>query len=207
MRFAAGGASISSVTVAAGGSATVQATIAPDPALPEGAIYGGYLLLTPSEGGRTYRVPYAGLKGDYQSRGALSHSFGLPWLTRRFGDRYFNRPNGETYTMQGAPEIPYLLVTLAQQARRLTVTITDADSGDSWHEAERLDYTLRSATDNNEDNIVVAIDGTTHNGRKTYTLPNGRYRATVSVLKALGDAANPAHTETWTSPVFTIARP
>ena len=29
----------------------------------------------------------------------------------------------------------------------------------------------------------------------------------LSVLKALGDAANPAHWETWTSPVITIDRP
>ena len=29
----------------------------------------------------------------------------------------------------------------------------------------------------------------------------------VSVLKALGESSNPAHWETWTSPVITIARP
>jgi hypothetical protein len=29
----------------------------------------------------------------------------------------------------------------------------------------------------------------------------------MSVLKALGDPHNPAHTETWTSPVITIDRP
>jgi hypothetical protein len=29
----------------------------------------------------------------------------------------------------------------------------------------------------------------------------------VSVRKALGDSANPAHVETWQSPVITIARP
>jgi hypothetical protein len=29
----------------------------------------------------------------------------------------------------------------------------------------------------------------------------------VSVLKALGDPDNPAHWETWTSPVITLARP
>jgi hypothetical protein len=31
--------------------------------------------------------------------------------------------------------------------------------------------------------------------------------AKLSVLKALGDANNPAHVETWTSPVITINRP
>ena len=39
------------------------------------------------------------------------------------------------------------------------------------------------------------------------TVPNGQYVVKVSVLKALGDESNPAHWETWTSPVITIARP
>jgi hypothetical protein len=55
-------------------------------------------------------------------------------------------------------------------------------------------------------------DGTTFrgNGRNANqwsTLPNGSYVARLSVLKALGDDDNPAHWETWTSPVITIQRP
>jgi len=48
------------------------------------------------------------------------------------------------------------------------------------------------------------------NGRKwekVKKVPNGDYVVTVRVLKALGDAGNPAHWETWTSPVITIQRP
>ena len=55
--------------------------------------------------------------------------------------------------------------------------------------------------------FVLTWDGVTVAGNKAYTLPNGQYRATLTVLKALGDASNPAHVETWTSPVITIARP
>jgi len=44
-------------------------------------------------------------------------------------------------------------------------------------------------------------------GNKTYTVPNGQYRVRLSVLKALGDATNPADIESWTSPVITVARP
>ncbi len=33
------------------------------------------------------------------------------------------------------------------------------------------------------------------------------YLVKVLVLKALGDRSNPAHWETWTSPVITINRP
>jgi minor extracellular serine protease Vpr len=39
---------------------------------------------------------------------------------------------------------------------------------------------------------------TTGGGRKLYTVPNGQYVVQMSVLKALGDDANPAPWETWT---------
>jgi minor extracellular serine protease Vpr len=35
---------------------------------------------------------------------------------------------------------------------------------------------------------------------------NGTYVAKISVLKALGNPFNPAHWETWTSPVILIQR-
>ncbi len=38
-------------------------------------------------------------------------------------------------------------------------------------------------------------------------VPNGQYVVVMKALKALGDAANPAHWETWTSPMVTVARP
>jgi hypothetical protein len=44
-------------------------------------------------------------------------------------------------------------------------------------------------------------------GGQRYTVPNNGYVVKISVLEALGDDTNPAHWETWTSPVITIARP
>ena len=46
-----------------------------------------------------------------------------------------------------------------------------------------------------------------NNGKKLFQVPNGTYVVEFTVLKALGDPANPAHVETWLSPSFTIARP
>jgi minor extracellular serine protease Vpr len=37
-------------------------------------------------------------------------------------------------------------------------------------------------------------------------MPDGQYKLQLRVLKALGDAGNTAHWETWTSPTFRIAR-
>jgi hypothetical protein len=38
-------------------------------------------------------------------------------------------------------------------------------------------------------------------------VPDGQDKLVVKVLKALGDANNPAHWEMWTSPTITIDRP
>ena len=42
--------------------------------------------------------------------------------------------------------------------------------------------------------------------RSSGFLPNGTYYVRLSIQKALGDNANPAHWETWTSPVITVDR-
>jgi hypothetical protein len=57
--------------------------------------------------------------------------------------------------------------------------------------------------------FAFAWDGTTFFRKVTDAtpVPNGQYVVKVSVLKALGDESNPAHWETWTTPVITIARP
>jgi len=43
--------------------------------------------------------------------------------------------------------------------------------------------------------------------RRAPRSPTGQYLVKVSALKAMGDESNPAHWETWTSSVITIARP
>jgi hypothetical protein len=40
--------------------------------------------------------------------------------------------------------------------------------------------------------FALPIDGVTTGGSKSCTLRSGSYRATISVLKGLGDPANPA---------------
>ena len=56
----------STLTVPGFGSASFDVTIAANAGLPDRSLYGGYIVLTPQAGGAALRVPYAGLKGDYQ---------------------------------------------------------------------------------------------------------------------------------------------
>jgi minor extracellular serine protease Vpr len=203
-----------SVTVPAGGTASVTVTINPATA-PVGGQYGGYIVFTPQGGGQTYRVPFAGYIGDYQARQVLTGGF--PLLARLSscallrgldcfaGGSYAPQPGGATYTLTDAFNTPYLLVHLDHQVRLLRMEVFDAGTGKAWHRALNQGYVGRNSTATSF--FAIAWDGTTFSGNKTYAVPDGQYVIRLSVLKALGDDDNPAHWETWTSPVITIDRP
>jgi len=209
--------SSASVTVPAGGSATVDATINA-PSGPNQGQYGGYIVLTPQGGGQMYRVPFAGFAGDYQSLTIFGGGFGAPLLGRLnsctpaallrgldcFGTgSYSALPAGATFNLTSAiAQTPYLLVHLDHQARRLRAEVFAAGSGKAWHRAFDLEYLARNSTSTSF--FAFPWDGTTFAGNKTYTVPNGQYVVKVTAFKALGSDTD---VETWTSPVITIARP
>jgi minor extracellular serine protease Vpr len=202
-----------SVTVAAKGSATVDVTITANPTLADLSQYGGYLTFTPQGGGQAYRVPYAGLKGDYQAKAVLTGGFpllGVLTVCSRIegfeciGTGTYNLPASNVFTMANAFSVPNVLVHFDHQSRVFRVEIFDS-GGKAWHREYNEEYLPRNSTATGF--FAFPLDGVTVAGNKSYTLPDGTYTAKVSVLKALGDAANPAHWETWTSPAFVIDRP
>jgi minor extracellular serine protease Vpr len=194
-----------SLTVPAGGTATLDVTIAPSATLQDQALYGGYLVLTPQGGGREVRVPYAGFKGDYQSIRVMTPTANnFPWLAKNNAGSLVNQTGGATYTLQGN-DVPYFVIHFDHQSRELLFEVVDANTGKSWHRALKEEYMPRNS--GAATFYSFTWDGTTFGGNKTYTVPNGQYIVRVSVRKALGDSANPAHVETWQSPVITIARP
>jgi minor extracellular serine protease Vpr len=216
------GFSAPSVTVPAGGSATVNATITPATG-PTNGQYGGYIVFTPQGGGQVYRVPFAGFVGDYQ--GIQVMTGGFPVLGRLnscapaallrgldcFGTGgYSGLPAGATFNLTAAiGQTPYFLVHLEHQVRKLRAEVFST-GGKAWHRIFDEDYVGRnsvSTTPGPGTFFAFPWDGTTVAGNKAYTVPDGQYVVKISVLKALGDAANPAHWETWTSPVITIDRP
>ena len=204
-----------SVQVFPGGSATFDVTISPNAGLLDKSLYGGYLVLTPQGGGRVYRVPYAGFKGDYQSILAVTPTpNGFPWLAKVVGTSYVNQPSGATFTLEGA-DIPYFLVHFDHQVARLEMRIVDAATGLPVHPVFSNVFVEHYLPRNSTSTSFFAFpwDGTrSHdNGKGTLdhrkVVANGTYKVILRALKALGDEANPAHWETWTSPVITIARP
>jgi minor extracellular serine protease Vpr len=214
--------SSSSVTVAPGSSATFTVNITSG-AWPAKSLYGGYIVLTPRNGGDTLRVPYVGFKGDYQSLPVLtSASCGLPAvfkLNATASDSCLGGgiqrlgAGGASFTLQGS-DIPILLYHLNHQVRRLTIQIYKADGSPVhpvFNYATQLEYLPRNSAATSF--FEFDWDGTrSHdngggNGDHRKVVPNGTYVLKLSVLKALGDANNSADWETFTTPPITLARP
>lgn len=192
-----------SVEVSRGDSGSVDVTITPPKDLPDNSIYGGYIMLEPQDGkGDVLRVPYAGFKGDYQSIQVLTTDFGLPWFVDGNWDDH-----PDPFTLADEVEQPTIVYQMLHQARRLTVNVVN-DKGRTLGRAFELEYHPRNSTLDGV--FVISWDGTYmvgQNGRRTREAPDGKYTLVLTVEKPLAERRNPAHFETWTSPVFTIDRP
>ncbi|HEU5278486.1 MAG TPA: S8 family serine peptidase [Gaiellaceae bacterium] len=214
--------SSASVTVPAGGSASVGVSIQPG-AWRDKSLYGGYVVLTPRAGGVTLRVPYVGFMGDYQSLPVLtSAGCGLPavfQLRAGSSDACLGPgvsrlgAGGATFTLQGS-DIPIMLFHLNHQVRRLNVQVYKADGAPVhpvFDYVTQQDFLGRNSTATGM--FEFDWDGTRSqdngggNGDHRKVVPNGRYVLKLSVLKALGNAGNPADWETFTTPPITLARP
>jgi hypothetical protein len=211
-----------SITVPAGGSATVNVTITAA-AWRDQSLYGGYVKLTPQGGGVTLSVPYVGFKGDYQSLPVLTPAnCGLPAVFQikagatdaclgggiaRLGAA------GATFTLQG-DDIPIMLFHFNHQVRQMNIQVYKAD-GSPVHPV--FNYTDQESflPRNSANNTFFEFDwdGTrSHdngggNGDHRKAVPNGTYKLKLSILKALGNPNVEADWERFTSPPITLARP
>jgi hypothetical protein len=198
------------IPVRAGGKATVTVAIAPHATLPDLATYGGYVVVEDGEGGVS-RVPYSGLKGDWQE---------IPILT---GTRYLARvtstgavpvvADGAVFRLTSAAETPAVLLHLDQHTQRLEATVVRAADGARVHpvfsSAFALEHLPKSATPTAF--VAIPWDGTRvhSNGskEKTKPVPDGSYRLVVRALRPLGNPEEPSHWDVFTTPAFTIDRP
>ncbi len=228
--FAGVGFSAPSVAVPAGGSATVDVTITPNAAAVR-TIYTGYIRLTPQGGGGTLRVPYGGFTGDYQSIVVLAPgACSFPGIFKAGGSTtcaagppavalngWTRQSDGATYNVGAGPDRPILLYHLAHQSQRLEIRAVNAASQEFL--VAQSDFVERNPTNDltppgqtsGPGFFVYTWDGkaiveNTKNGNvNRRALPNGTYRLRLVVTKALAEAGNPAHTETWTSPAMNLA--
>ena len=110
-------------------SARFDVTIDANAALANRGIYGGYVTLTPQGGGGPLRVPYAGLKGDYQSTPVLTPTTnGFPWLAKLGEGFFYEQPTGATYGLVG-DDIPWFLVHFDHNAEQVVLEAVNATTG------------------------------------------------------------------------------
>jgi len=201
-----------SVSVPAGGSASVDVTItAPDPGELTGFVYGGWITLTSADDELV--IPFAGLAGDYQDVPVLTDYPGLPLpaLGASVDGELYTVDGGYTYSMAG-DDVPYMVYRLDYPVSDLRFDVYRANKDGSKGKAVHPRFHTFLATGElgrSETLDFIAWDGTTplNNGNdKVRTLPDGSYVVEITAVKALGDPRNPDHLETWTSPAFTIDR-
>jgi subtilisin family serine protease len=182
-----------------GESRSLEVTITGPPELEEGGLFSGFIVLSPADGGRPLRVPYLGMKGDYQHMVALDaafSAFGNPILSNGFD---FLPPAPLTIHPADA-EAAYVLFHLAYPVRRIRLNLYEA-GGRSHGRLFEGAFIPRNGGEAFAYFLVWAGNDTEGN-----PLPAGDYTLELSVQKALGEDDNPEHWEIWTSPVVTVVR-
>ena len=113
-----------------------------------------------------------------------------------------------------ATDRPVILYHRAHQSRHLEIRAVDVTTGESYLVAFS-DYLGRNATNGtsfqNGGFSTYTWDGkaifTNANGRvNRREVPSGAYKLQLVVTKALAEAGNAAHVETWNSPTVVITR-
>ena len=201
--------SASSVSVAGGGTASLDVTLSPSAGVPAGGIYGGYVVFTPVGGGQILRVPFAGYNGNYQSIQVLTPTAsGFPLIARQTGPTSFLPVAAGTVFNLTSGEVPNILFHLNHQSQVLRMEVFDAATGRAWHRIDNETYVGRNSSATGF--FALGFNGVSFigngNGLKGVRVPDGTYVVKISVLKALGDESNPADWETVTTPAFTIKR-
>jgi len=172
--------------------------------MPDKAIYGGYVVVTPNVG-EPLRVPYVGFFGDYQSIQILNETIfgGSPLLLD--GDLNDVAPD-HVFTLAGA-DLPTIVYHQDLQARRLQLWVVHVATGLKIGRAVDFEYLARNSTSTGF--FGLSWDGTFmpgNRGTAVLNAPNGTYKLVLTVEKPLAEKNNPAHTESWTSPAFAIGR-
>ena len=223
--------SSSSVTVPAGGQATVNVTVAPDATLPAKTLYGGYVIFTnAADATQKLRVPYLGFKGDYQSLPVITAGgCDLPMLARFGSDTdqivcpaapviggLIGQPSGGIWEQPKQDPI-ILLYHFNHQSANYTLTLLDAASGQPVTVGGRIPV-VESVDLVPRNSGATTFFGSVWDGTLAFSSGNGtvqrkaapggvyKLRLTITKVKAFNDS-RAAGTESWTSPAFTLRSP
>ena len=199
-----------SITVPAGGTATVDATITAPAGLADGDFFGGWIVLTDSSAAadspqaEPVRVPFQGVGGNLARASVFGPQIGLADLDGQSIDPASYVYGDSARSDQGAytdspvvaishPDVPYY-------RSALTVSRVNADG--------TTEYLGTAVTDEKEhtrnDTVYMVWDGSYTVDGRILQAPTGQYQLTVRALPVGGDGDEDADWAEWTSPTFSI---
>ncbi len=205
--------SATSVTVPAGGSATVDVTILPNDNAVAGTQYSGFIQLKPTEGTGMINVPFAGMAGDY---GALpifpDLESGLPgmvvvtecaiWHNQQCADPDVDFDDADADTIYAlGNDLPTAVALIAYPIARLTVDVLKVSSSGAPVETSKRTATVIDHVGRSGGLMLWSWDGrlADKSGLIREVAP-GNYMLRFTALEADGDGG----TQSWTSPAFGI---
>lgn len=208
-------ASPSTVTVPAGGTATVKVTISPPSVLSGrvGLLYGGWVRFTAS-GAQTVSVPFVGVRGDYQDvrmlpRGERSFTDSGSNVKYRLtlpGLAYQDSSGakvllGSTRTFRPAKgDYPWLMYHLDYPASAIRLKATNQKTKKSYYAVLSGTSTQLGRQGRDEKYSTLPFYGIYKtSGGKLARVPSGTYTLKLRVLRPLGKTSTGSHWETYTS--------
>lgn len=189
---------IDEITVPAGGTASFQVRVLPDPTWPDTLIYGTYLVFLPLDSldAPPLLVPAAGVAGDYQNVPV----YWLPPSTAGiYGGDLFLLPEDWAFTMRDG-DVPGFIFGLSHGVERAFAEIVPQGERAWIGPQPGFEVDLLRKNDDGFVNFFGFgdLDAT--------ALPNGAYTIRFTALKAGGDPTNPAHLEVSETDTFVIDR-
>ena len=220
------------VIVPAGESVTFTVTITP-PTTTDLRVYGGYIGIT---GDRTYRVPYAGLAGDYQAIQVLAPggcaAVPFPAIFREGGETicvaaappaaavtldvaFTPQAAGATFNVNERADRPWILYHRAHQSRRLEIHAINQTTLQSYAVSSQ-EFLTRNAA-NGTTAATGSFSGFRWDGKYVAPAtkggvvtrseaPVGSYKLQITVTKANERGDTSVRTEIWLSPTIHIVR-
>ena len=192
-----------SVTVPAGGTATVDVTIAAPEGVADGDFFGGWIILTPSTGDRALRVPFQGVGGNLALAGVLGAYTSLGNLKGEPVDPASYVYGDSALTSLGAYEdLPVVFIEPAIPYRDSIMEVSRVKADGT---TESLGVVASSAgTHTRADQPRFVWNGSYLVGDKVMQAPTGQYQLTVRALPVGGDKDQDSDWAQWTSPTFSI---
>jgi len=201
------------VTVPAGGTATVNVTISPDDEAVDGTQYSGFIHLISDEGAETISVPFAGMAGDY---GALpifpDLGYGLPglvvltkcdvWEDQQCSDPEFDIEDANEKTNYAlGKDLPTIMTHIAYPAARLSMEVLKVSANGTPIESSKNTAYAVDSVGRDPGFSLWSWDGRLPDAAGLLKeVSPGRYVMRLTALEADGDGG----TQSWTSPAFGV---